>query len=396
MAGPRFLYLHGFASGPGSKKGVMLAAHYAERGVNLERLNLRLPSFEHLRVSAMLAAVRSTMDESAAPQAERVVLFGSSLGGFVAAQVAARDPRVAALVLLAPAFHLVERWQQRLGAEGWQKWQESGWLETHDHTTGQLGRVDFDFVRDLSELDGQGLPDVRVPTLILHGRQDEVVDIATSRRFVEGKRHMRLVELEDGHELASSLPRIQEEADAFLLPFIGEPESARLAKSEPSEKKESAAGVTADGERVSYSIAVYPRRGDKVLLIRHRRLGVWLPPGGECQPGERPQEAAARELREETGLVGTFPITSDIEGTPPGLIGYEEHRAGSKGIHLNFVFVVDVSSDEIKPNHEFGEWRWVSLAEGPWPLPSHAAPRNVEQLARVALAAPRSLVTPAR
>lgn len=380
MAGPRFLYLHGFASGPGSKKGVMLAAHYAERGVNLERLNLRLPSFEHLRVSAMLAAVHGTIDQSSTPQAERVVLFGSSLGGFVAAQVAARDPRVAALVLLAPAFHLIERWRQRLGAEGWQKWQESGWLETHDHTTGQPGRVDFDFVRDLSELDGQGLPDVRVPTLILHGRQDDVVDIATSRRLVQGKRHMRLVELEDGHELVASLPRIQEEADAFLLPFIGEPESAK------AEKKESAAGVTASGERVSYSIAVYPRRGDKLLLIRHRRLGVWLPPGGECQLGERPQEAARRELREETGLVGTFPITSDIEGTPPGLIGYEEHRAGSKGIHLNFVFVIDVSSDEIKPNHEFGEWRWASLADGPW----QDAPPNVEQLARVALAAPRS------
>jgi len=47
---------------------------------------------------------------------------------------------------------------------------------------------------------------------------------------------------------------------------------------------------------------------------------------------------------------------------------------------------VDVASDESAPNHEFGEWRWVTLAEGPWA----DAPRNVEQLSAVALAAPRS------
>src|SRR5262245_3536583 len=46
---PRFLYLHGFASGPSSYKGTALCNHYDMRGVAVDRLNLRLPSFEHLR-----------------------------------------------------------------------------------------------------------------------------------------------------------------------------------------------------------------------------------------------------------------------------------------------------------------------------------------------------------
>jgi 8-oxo-dGTP pyrophosphatase MutT (NUDIX family) len=127
-------------------------------------------------------------------------------------------------------------------------------------------------------------------------------------------------------------------------------------------------------------VAVYPRHAQRVLLIKHRRLGVWLPPGGEIEPGETPLEAAARELREETGLVGRFPARSEIDGTPAGLIGYEEHPAGDKGTHLNFVFVCDVDDDRITPNQEFTDWRWVRA------MGDLEGPPNVGQLAEVALA----------
>ena len=138
--------------------------------------------------------------------------------------------------------------------------------------------------------------------------------------------------------------------------------------------------------RRAFSIAVYPRNEGRLLLIFHKRLGKWLPPGGELEPGETPLEAAARELFEETGLRGEFPVTSPIDGAPRGLIGYEEHLAGSKGIHLNFVFVVDVNTTDVRANDEFTDHRWVTLDDGPW----DEAPLNVRQLAVVALAAGRA------
>lgn len=133
--------------------------------------------------------------------------------------------------------------------------------------------------------------------------------------------------------------------------------------------------------RRAYSVAVYPRCGGRALLILHRRLGVWLPPGGECLPGETPLEAATRELFEETGLRGRFPVTSPFTGTPPGYLGYEEHIAGSKGLHMNFVFVIDVDTTDIQPNDEFTDWRWVDSMDG-----LHA-PENVGQFLQAALAA---------
>ncbi|MPY66695.1 NUDIX domain-containing protein [Deinococcus sp. SDU3-2] len=43
-------------------------------------------------------------------------------------------------------------------------------------------------------------------------------------------------------------------------------------------------------------------RSGEVLLVRRGDNGRWDVPGGGAQPGETPEQAARRELREETGL----------------------------------------------------------------------------------------------
>jgi 8-oxo-dGTP pyrophosphatase MutT (NUDIX family) len=52
---------------------------------------------------------------------------------------------------------------------------------------------------------------------------------------------------------------------------------------------------------VTASSFVVSSRG--VILHRHRRLGIWVQPGGHVDAGESPEAACVRETVEETGLV---------------------------------------------------------------------------------------------
>lgn len=217
---PRFLYLHGLASGPGSTKGVALRRHFASRGVELELLDINRPSLPHLRLSRILDYVGTALGGPG----ERAVLFGSSLGGIAAARLAEQDERVAALVLLAPGLRIAEQLRRGLGEAAFADWERTGWHPLHNYATGEPARIDFGFYLDAAEVDarGGGWPRARVPTLLVHGRADTTCDVELSRTWARRSGQVQLVEVDDGHELTSSIPLIAREAERFLAPWLSQ------------------------------------------------------------------------------------------------------------------------------------------------------------------------------
>jgi ADP-ribose pyrophosphatase YjhB (NUDIX family) len=63
-----------------------------------------------------------------------------------------------------------------------------------------------------------------------------------------------------------------------------------------------------------WAVATFVVWRGAVLLHRHAKLGLWLPCGGHVEPDEVPDDAAVREVLEESGvrvrLVGAPPVAS--------------------------------------------------------------------------------------
>ena len=51
-----------------------------------------------------------------------------------------------------------------------------------------------------------------------------------------------------------------------------------------------------------YTCAIFIIQDDTVLMVKHKKLQRWLPPGGVIEANETPDQAALREVLEETSL----------------------------------------------------------------------------------------------
>jgi 8-oxo-dGTP pyrophosphatase MutT (NUDIX family) len=114
-----------------------------------------------------------------------------------------------------------------------------------------------------------------------------------------------------------------------------------------------------DPVHVTGSAIVVGPRG--VLLLKHKRLGLWLQPGGHVDPGETPWDAALREAGEETGLEVSFADVAD-DGVPE-LVHVDVHPGGRGHTHLDLRYLV--LAGDTDPNPPEGESQEIAWFD--WP-----------------------------
>lgn len=202
----RYVYLHGFASSPFSRKAQACAAAFSSREIILEIPALDGGDFEHLTISGQLDTLEDTL------QNQPACLIGSSMGGYLAALYASRHPETVRLCLLAPAFNFLPRWLARADPKG--TWRSSGWLPVYHYGDKCNRRLHYGLIEDARKY--PATPDFCQPALILHGLGDETVPIAESRGFVASHPNAVLREMDSDHELASVLTEVVERAMAFV------------------------------------------------------------------------------------------------------------------------------------------------------------------------------------
>lgn len=69
---------------------------------------------------------------------------------------------------------------------------------------------------------------------------------------------------------------------------------------------------------------------DRLLLVAHRKAGLWLPAGGHVEPGENPWDTVVRECREEVHIDA---VPSAVAGPPRLADGSGARYLGAEGGH---------------------------------------------------------------
>jgi pimeloyl-ACP methyl ester carboxylesterase len=193
----RIVYLHGFASGPRSSKARYFRTLLEGAGASVEIPDLADGDFEHLTITGQLAVIDRAV--AGGP----VALVGSSLGGYLAALYAARHPNVERLVLLAPAFGFAQRWPERLGPAEMADWRSIGTIDVFHYADKCRRKLGYQLLTDGQRF--ETYPDFAQPALIFHGTHDDTVPVRYSEEFAANHSIATLEILDAGHDLLNVL-----------------------------------------------------------------------------------------------------------------------------------------------------------------------------------------------
>lgn len=100
---------------------------------------------------------------------------------------------------------------------------------------------------------------------------------------------------------------------------------------------------------------------DAMLLIFHRKLGIWIQPGGHIEPTDPSLERAARrEVAEEVGVELS-------DRTPAAIFDVDVHtiparKSEPEHEHFDVRFCFQAQSLAFAASHEVVDARWVELA----------------------------------
>ena len=208
----QYIYLHGFASSPQSRKAVFLKQQFAQEGITLEVPDLNQNDFTHLSLSRQIAQTTALFNQTPKP----TIIIGSSFGGLTAAWLAQQSTQVIKLILLAPAFGFPQSWFSRFPSAELAQWQQTGFKDIYHYGQRTTLPLHYKFLEDGAKYPLEKLTR-SLPTLIIHGQNDTVVPLAVSQEYAKTHPNCQLITLDSDHGLNDVQDTIWQTIQQFLF-----------------------------------------------------------------------------------------------------------------------------------------------------------------------------------
>ena len=212
----QFIYLHGFASSPLSKKAVVFRNKFKEIGLSLVVPDLEKGNFENINLTYQMNILYDLLDKF---KDEEVCLIGSSMGGYLAAMAAQKRKNIQAIYLMAPGFNFMDRWMKKLDLDCTDETSWASRVPVFHYGCGVTKLVSTNIFKDAKNWNNLKL-DREIPVRIIHGIYDEVVSVNESRKFVSDRPWSSLKELDADHGLLSHVDWIVDDSIKFFENFI--------------------------------------------------------------------------------------------------------------------------------------------------------------------------------
>ncbi|MCE5295342.1 MAG: NUDIX hydrolase [Chlamydiales bacterium] len=102
---------------------------------------------------------------------------------------------------------------------------------------------------------------------------------------------------------------------------------------------------------------------NQILLVDHKKAGLWLPAGGHVEPNEHPRETVKREILEELGIEADFIMTDPLFLTVTKTVG---QTSGHTDISLWYILKGCASDSYTFDVEEFAQICWFNPGQIPY------------------------------
>ena len=201
----RWIYLHGFLSGPVSQRALFFRDKLATAGLPCEFPDLNTPNFEKSTISSRLERVDDLIDSH--PKLARIGIIGSDIGGLLAILAAGPRRNVRSLFLMGPTLSLFRENFIGLGKAGMRHWERTRCVDFFHRVLNANRTLEWDFVQDARQYN-ESIIDISIPMTIVHGTRDEMVDSHHSAEYAQSRGNVSLHLLEDDQSLHTSITEV--------------------------------------------------------------------------------------------------------------------------------------------------------------------------------------------